>query len=133
MLLANKNTVDKYMIDNWTSTPIAFDLENFTMPSNKRWISVQLMQYDRELIGLAPQHGRKLDYGLIIVKVYDTSFTKSYLLVDEVIKMLECVTMLNSDGTQLLVGLGTPDASGYEDLQNGVFRTTINFEVKKYN
>jgi len=133
MLLANKNTVDKYMIDNWTSTPIAFDLENFTMPSNKRWISVQLMQYDRELIGLGPQHGRKLDYGLIIVKVYDTSFTKSYLLVDEVIKMLECVTMSNSDGTQLMVGLGTPDASGYEDLQNGVFRTTINFEVKKYN
>ena len=133
MLLANKNTVDKYMIDNWTSTPVAFDLENFTMPSNKRWISVQLMQYDRELIGLGPQHGRKLDYGLIIVKVYDTSFTKSYLLVDEVIKMLECVTMSNSDGTQLMVGLGTPDASGYEDLQNGVFRTTINFEVKKYN
>ena len=133
MLLANKNTVDKYMIDNWTSTAIAFDLENFTMPSNKRWISVQLMQYDRELIGLAPQHGRKLDYGLIIVKVYDTSFTKSYLLVDEVIKMLECVTMSNSDGTQLMVGLGTPDASGYEDLQNGVFRTTINFEVKNYN
>ena len=133
MLLANKNTVDKYMIDNWTSTPIAFDLENFTMPSTKRWISVQLMQYDRELIGLAPQHGRKLDYGLIIVKVYDTSFTKSYLLVDEVIKMLECVTMSNSDGTQLMVGLGTPDVNGYEDLQNGVFRTTINFKVKKYN
>ena len=133
MLLANKNTVDKFMLDNWQSTPIAFDLENFTMPSTKKWVSVQLMQYDRELIGIAPQHGRKLDYGMIIVKVYDTSFTKSYLLASEVIKVLECVTMLNSDGTQLLVGIGVPDADGYFDNGNGVFKTTINFIVKKYN
>jgi len=133
MLLANKNTVDKFMLDNWHSTPISFDLENFTIPANKKWVSVRLTQEYRELIGLAPQHGRKMDTGNICIKVYDTSFTKSYLLAEEVINLLECVTMLNSDGSQLLVGIGIPDGSGYEDVGNGIFRTTINFIVKKYN
>jgi len=129
----NKNTIDKYMLDNWHSTPIAFDMENFTMPSNKKWVSVALIPYDRELIGLSPQHGRKLDYALLRVRTYDVSVTKSYLLAYEMQTLLECKTLTNSDGTNLLIDLGVGDGDSTGDMGNNVFRTTLNFVVKKYN
>ena len=129
MLLANKNVIDKHFLDNWHSTAIAFDMENFTMPSTKKWVSVQLIVYDRELIGIAPQHGRKLDWGLIRVRCYDTSVTKSYLLANEIQNFLECTTL--ADGS--MVDLGIADAESGVPLDNGVFETTLNFVIKKYN
>jgi len=132
-MFQNKNTVDKFMLTNWQQTPIAFDLENFTMPSTKKWISVALIPYDRELIGLSPNHGRHLDYGIIRIRAYDVSATKSYLLAFNVQSVLECKMLDNSDGTQLMVDMGIGDGEGAVDLENGVFETTINFLVKKYN
>jgi hypothetical protein len=132
-MFQNKNTVDKYFMDNWGITPIAYDMDNFTAPSNGKWISIQLLPYDRELIGLSPQHGRKLDYGIIRVRTYDVSATKSYLLAFEAQAFLECKQLDNGDGTQLDVDMGVGDGEGAVDLENGIFETTINFLVKKYN
>ena len=132
-MLQNKNTVDKYFIDNWNLTPVSFDMENFTMPDDKRWIGVQLLPYDRQLVGFDGNEGRKLDYGLIRVRCYDTTATKSYNLAFEVQTMLECKKLVNTDGTELLVDLGISDGDGALDLENGVFRTQLDFKVKKYN
>ena len=132
-MFQNKNTIDKFMLDNWTLTPISFDMANFTVPQNKKWVSVQLIPYDRQLIGLSPSHGRKLDYGIIRVRTYDISATKAFLLAFGVQNILECVTMNNSDGTQLMVEMGIGDGEGATDMGNGVFRATMNFLVKKYN
>ena len=132
-MLQNKNSVDKYFLDNWHTTPISFDLENFTMPADKKWIGVQLIPYDRKLIGFDGQHGRKIDYALIRVRCYDTTVTKSYNLAYQVQKMLECKTIPNADGTQLQVELGVGTGDGSLDMENSVFRTTLDFKVTKYN
>jgi hypothetical protein len=132
-MFQNKNTIDRYFLDNWTATPIQFDAENFRVPDAKRWISVELIPYDSTWIGFGPPHGRKLEYGIIRVRTYGVSATKTYKLAYEVQAFLECQRLDNGDGTALEVDMGIGNGEGVEDLGNGIFETTLAFTVKKYN
>lgn len=132
-MLQNKNTVDKYFQDNWTETPTQYDGTDFETPTDNKWVSVQLLPYDRELIGISPGGGRKLDYGIIRVRIYDVSPTLSYNLAYQIQAFLECRQLVNDDLTVLIVDMGISDGNGAVPLHNNIYETTIDFIVKKYN
>ena len=132
-MYANKSDIDKYFKDNWTLTPIQYDGAQFEIPADNSWISISLLPYDRELIGLDGGAGRKLDYGIIRVNCYDTSVTLCYDIAYEVQAFLECSEIPTTDGKKLLVDMGIADGQGSIPLDNGVYETQINFITKKYN
>ena len=129
----DKNVIDKYFQDNWTETPISFDGVGFDIPTDNKWVSVAMVVYDRSLYAISPQHGRKLDYGKIIVRCYDISPTLVMKLCAKVQEFLECHTIIADDGKEILVDMGISDDLGVVNLDNGIFEVQLGFKIKKYN
>jgi hypothetical protein len=127
----DKPIVDKYFKDNWTDTEIAYDGANFSIPTDKRWIQIQLIPYDKE--SLSTSNGLKVDYGLIRVRCYDVSATMAYKLAYKVQEFLECKKLDTDDNKQLLIDMGIGDGNGAIPLDNGIYETQLDFIVKKYS
>jgi len=132
MLLDDKPVIDKHFQSGWTDTQIVYD-GMLSDIEGKEWINIQLLPYDRELIGTAPQHGRKLDHGIIKVLCYSDSATMAYKLAKKVVDFLECAELPTPSGQPIYVEEGKPDGNGAVPLDNGIYETMINFIVKKYN
>jgi len=127
-----KGDLDGYFMSNWQMTPIQFDGASFSVPNGNRWISIKLIPLTRDLIGIAPQHGRKKDMAQLQVLCYDVSATLSYELCREVRDFIECKEIDTRDNTKLLVDVGEGDGNGAVPLDNGIYETMIQFDITHY-
>jgi len=127
MALNIKEAVDSYFEDNWTSTPVQYEGTDFGTPVTHKWISLQMLPYDRDTYAYDGANGRKRSYQLIRVRCYDVSPTLAFTLAQEVQAFFECVTL-----DTLKVGIGTGDGNGAVDLNNDIYEVTLNFDTIDY-
>ena len=125
MLYEYKSKIDKYFDANWSETPIQYDGIHFDMPTDGRWISIQLHPFYaiEETFGRAVTDER----GLIKVFAYDKSATLTFELSNDVCLFLNEIFI---DGA--FVNTGVPDGRGAMPLRDGVFESLTNFTIENF-
>ena len=120
-----KAKTELYFKDHFTDAPIVYEGQNFETPSDKHWIQLQFIAYDREYLGDC--NLRAIDYTMMKIRAFGSNPTKSMQLMDKVGTFLECY----QDGN-IYYELGKPDGNGTMDI-NGVYATTVDFLAKTYS
>lgn len=117
-----KSTVESYFQTNWIETEIDWNGVDFITPSNKEWISIQTIPFDRVPYAYDGTGDRKRDDVIIKVRAYAPNPHSAFVLQDELITFLEGKELLT---TQYLVG--KPDGNGATSLENGIYEVAIDF------
>jgi len=122
VLYEYKSVLDKHFQANWMRSPIQYDGIRFEPPDSMKWISLKFVPAARESLSLA---GLKRDTATLQVLCYDTSVTKAYQLAAEVGKQFECTQVQDC-----YIKEAVPDGEGAIPLHNGIYETTVTFEVE---
>ncbi len=125
-----KQEIEKKFLDNWTETPIQFDIADYSTATDTAWVSLMFDPLEREVYGMDGHTGRKKDTAYIKVLCFETSPTKVLLLEDKVKAFMECYKFITVGAN---AGVGHPDGNGITNLENGVWFSTLQFYVTAYN
>lgn len=121
-----KQELEAYFQDNWTDTPIQFDISTFQQPVDMEWISLIFIPIDRTIYAYDGANGRKADVAQFKVLSYSTSPTKALIIEESVKAFLECYELTTVDAQ---VEEGKPDTLGAINLGTGTYETGLLFSV----
>ncbi len=125
-MLKMKQEIEQKFLDEWTETPIQFDIVDYSTATDSAWVSLMFDPLSREEIGFGGSCSRKMDTAFIKVLCFETSPTKVLMLEDKVKEFMECYTF-STVGAYTRVG--EPNGEGINNLENGVWFSTLQFNA----
>ncbi len=114
-----KIEIEQYFKDNW-STPIQYQYDDFDMPSDNKWISLEYIGIERT----SNSCSRTFVNSQLRIRCYDNTGTLSIKLTDQINAFFDCY-----QGTLFYSGNGNPDGLGVQSLSNNVFESATIFEI----
>lgn len=123
-----KSTVEQFFLDNWIDSPIDWNGEDFEVPTDKEYISLQFIPFDRNKYAFDGTNGRSKDDTMLKVRSYSNNPQKSFQLQDKVILFLEDQQFGNT-----YYRIAKPDGNGAVDFENDIYETTTNFITDTWN
>ena len=123
-----KATVEQYFLDNWTDTPIDWAGQAFSVPTDREYISLQFIPFDRTNYAFDSTNGIQKDDTILKVRSYSNNPQKSYQIQDKVIAFLEGKQFGNT-----YYRIAKPDGNGAVDMENNIHETTTKFITDTWN
>ena len=120
-----KRVTEKYIKDNWNTTPIFYDTQNIigNEAVHLSFIPIAREKYSSCSIG----GGRAVNRTMMKISFYAKNTLKMLELQDEMIDLLEC---FSKDGTYY--DTAEYNAQGGNDLHNGIVEGIVLFNARTY-
>lgn len=124
-LSETKKVTEKYIQDNWTTTPIFYDTQDII---GDEAIHLSFIPIAREAVSTCNNGGhRVINHTMMKISFYAKNTLRVLDLQDEMIELLECFNSGN-----LHYDIASFSGEGSINLTNGIVESIVLFNAKEY-